>query len=75
MERLRARFSYAAELRFRRPEVASSIEPGAAPVVRDPELVFAEFVARFGDGTAPNDDERAVFRDALRRARGVLEVS
>lgn len=70
MERLRARFPHAAELHFKRPQTVGDPASIAAapPPVRDPEAVFQEFMLRYLSA-APTDDERAVFRDALARAR------
>lgn len=65
MERLRERFPYAAELRFRAlgydlPAVDAPTPAGA----RDPAEVFEAFFAR-ETGAAPTDAERAAFREAL----------
>ncbi len=73
MERLRARFPHAAELHFRRPDApADPMASAAPPPVREPEEVFGEFMRRYL-GAPPTDDERAVFRDALGRARANAE--
>ncbi len=75
MERLRARFPHAAELHFKRPQ--SAVDPAAIaagpPPVRDPETVFHEFMQRYL-AAAPTDDERAVFRDALAKARALHDA-
>jgi DNA repair protein SbcD/Mre11 len=70
MERLRARFPHAAELRFRALDLTLPAldDLGARRAARDPAEVFEAFFAR-ETGAAPDDDQRAVFREALKGAR------
>lgn len=70
MERLRARFPHAAELRFRALDLTlPALDTlGARRAARDPVEVFEAFFAR-ETGVAPDDDQRAVFREALKGAR------
>lgn len=69
MARLRARFPFAAELRFRALELAlPDLSPSALRATEDPVEVFEAFFAR-ETGAAPNELERSAFRDALRAAR------
>ncbi|MFO0629223.1 MAG: exonuclease SbcCD subunit D [Polyangiales bacterium] len=70
MERLRARFPYAAELRFRALELELPALDGldAHRTARDPAEVFEAFFAR-ETGAPPDDSQRAVFHEALLAAR------
>ena len=72
MERLRARFPHAAELHFERPAVTVDVAAlaGAEAARREPEDVFME---RFLSAP-PDEAERALFRDALARARAAEEA-
>ncbi len=65
MERLRARFPFAAELRFATlGPVDVAALAGAALAVQDPAQVFEAFFARYA-GTPPTEAEQAIFREAL----------
>lgn len=70
MERLRARFPHAAELRFRTLELALPDlgTPGDRRANSDPVEVFEAFFAR-ETGAAPDASQRSLFREALLKAR------
>lgn len=69
VERLRARFPHVAEVHYAARPAPEAVALSAREAPRDPVQVFADFAARVG-GEAPDDEERALFIEALREVEG-----
>lgn len=69
VERLRARFPHVAEVHYAARPAPELIALSAREAPRDPEEVFASFAEKIR-GEAASDEERAVFREALREVEG-----